>query len=324
MRRGLKKNKGAPKSLLRKAQMNLEMMVDARGVLEEAHAKKFLDMTVDSSKLLEMMSVTPLKAPVQRTTRIDSMGRVLRPGYEGVAIADADRAKPGFSNLEHRARMFKGEIEMTREMLEDNIEGDGFRNTVLRVLAKAIARDTEELVTQGDTNSDDETLAQFDGVIKQSKVNVVNAADAPITRGLLRDVLTTQPEIYRRDKGSLVYLTSPNAEIAYRDYLGDRMTLLGDAAIGATGAQPTRVGYANIPIEDIPLFPENLGDEGDQTCVMLCDPDMFDVGIWREITFESDKDIRKGTFYTVFSMRMDVLVLKNQAVTKAINVRVNR
>lgn len=305
---------------IKKTQVNLEMMTNAGGILPPSLARRFVDYTIDFSKLLSMVTVMGLKTPKSRTNKIDMPGRVMRPGREGTALAAQDRAKPEFDFVEHDAQLFKGEIELTDEALEDNIEGDAFRDTVMRALSKAWARDTEEVVIRGDTTSTDDLYAQFNGVLKRATSNVVNAAGGKVDRLLLRDMLATMPEEWARDTDPLRYLSSRNGELAYRESLANRTTSLGDAAIGAVGGVMRQVGYAGIPIQKIPLMPENLGVSTNYTNVVLADPKNIEVGIWRRIKMRSAEDIRKGVVFTVITVRMDVVYQHEPAVVKAINV----
>ena len=69
------------------------------------------------------------------------------------------------------------------------------------------------------------------------------------------------------------------------------------------------------------LFPENLGVGGDQTEVLLCNPKNIHVGIWRQIRFESDRDISEGTLKIVATLRFDVKYAEESGVARAINVQ---
>lgn len=305
---------------LRKAQVNLDMLAAAGGILPPSLGRKFVDYTIDYSRLLQMVTVVTLKTPKSRSNSIDMPGRVMRPGHEGTALAAKDRARPEFDHTEHDAQLFKGEIELTDEVLEDNIEGAEFEDTVMRALSKAWARDTEEVVIRGDKDSDDDLYAQFDGALKSANVNVVNAAGARLDRLLLRDMLAAMPEEHARDEESLRYLCSRKGEMAYRESLANRNTSLGDAAIGAVGGAMKRVGYGGIPLQKIPLMPENVGSGGNKTNVVLCDPKNIEVGIYRKIRMRSAPDIRKGVVFTVITMRMDAIWQRKDAVVKGIDV----
>ena len=80
-------------------------------------------------------------------------------------------------------------------------------------------------------------------------------------------------------------------------------------------------GGSGVPIIDVPLFPETLGS-GDETVVLLTDPKNINVGIWRRITIETDKDITAGTLVIVATLRFDVKYAEERATAKATNVKI--
>lgn len=311
------------RSILEKAELSLADITGNNGVLQPAQAQRFIRLLVKESKVMGMAQVTGLKAPTQIANKIRFANRVLRAGQEGVALAEADRVKPNLSNVEHNAQLFKAEIRITNETLEDNIEGDALRQTIMSIMAEAVARDMDEVIVQGDTASTDPFLAKFDGILKRASSNIVNAGTTTLNKGILRDMLKTMPSEWLRNKGAMRFLTSVDAEIDYRDSLSDRMTALGDRALAAVGEETAPVGYSGIPVLDVPLFPENLGPGTNCTNVLLLDPKNIDVGIWRKITIETDKDISAGVLLVVATMRFDAIFLEESAVVKATNVRVS-
>lgn len=309
------------RSILEKADLALADISSNNGILQPAQAQKFLRLLIQQSRVLGMATVTPMKSPKQQINKIRFAQRVLRAGNEGVALPEADRTKPAFTNTEHDAKLAKAEIRLTNEVLEDNIEGDRLRDTIMTLLAEAVSRDMEEVIVRGDTTSSDPFLALFDGILRRATSNVVNAGAVTLNKGIFRDMLKTMPSEWLRDKGALRFLTSVDAEIDYRDSLSDRMTVTGDRALGAEG-ESAPVGYSGIPVTDIPLFPENLGVGLNQTNVILTDPKNIDVGIWRQIRVETDKDISEGVLKIVATLRFDVLYQEESAVVKATAVRV--
>jgi hypothetical protein len=108
-----------------------------------------------------------------------------RPG--GHRARRRDRVKPDLSDVELDAKLFKAEVRLSDEVLEDSIERGELRQTIMEMLADAIARDMEEVAINGDTASADPFLATMDGILKQATSNVVDAAGTPITKDLLRD-----------------------------------------------------------------------------------------------------------------------------------------
>lgn len=312
----------ANRTLLEKADLALADITGSNGVLQTAQAQTFMRLLIKESKVMGMATVTPMSAPKQLINKIRFGSRILRAGQEAVALPLADRSKPDFTNVEHDAKLFKAEVRLTNEVLEDNIEGERLRDTIMSIMAEAVSRDMDEVIVQGDTVSADPFLAQFDGILKRATSNVVNAGNAPLSKTVLRDMLKTMPSEYLRDKGRMRYLTSVDAEIDYRDSLSDRMTLVGDKALAGMGEETAPVGYSGILVQDVPLFPENLGS-GNETSALLLDPKNIDVGIWRKITVETDKNISEGVLIIVVTLRFDVVYQEETAVVKATDITVS-
>lgn len=311
------------RTILQKADLALADITGNNGVLLPAQAQSFIRLLIKQSKILGMATVTPLKSEKQIINKIRFGSRILRAGREGKALPDSDRTKPNFTNVEHDAQLFKAEVRITDEALEDNIEGEALKNTILTLMAEAVSRDMEEVIVQGDTTSSDTFLASFDGILKLATSNTVGGGTVALAKGVLRDMIKAMPSEYLRDKSRLRYLTSVDAEIDYRDSLADRVTALGDAALGATAASAMTVGYSGIPLEDVPLFPENLGGGSNTTNVLLLDPKNIDVGIWRNIKIETDRDISEGVVKVVATVRFDALYQEETAVVKATAVKVS-
>lgn len=310
------------RSILEKADLVLADITGNNGILQPATAQKFIRLLVKESKIMSLATVTPLKSPKQKISNIRFANRVLRAGTEATALSAADRTKPNFRGVEHDAKLFKAEINISTEVLEDNIEGDALRNTIMTILGEAIARDMDEVIINGDTASADTFLAQFDGILKLATSNTVDAADTVLTKPHLKNLLKVMPSEFLRNKGALRYLTSTDAETDYRDSLADRLTVTGDKALAAMGENTAPVGYSGIPVLDVPMFPEDIGTGSHCTSVLLTDPKNIDVGIWRDIKIETDKDIRAGELIIVATLRMDALFQEELAVAKAFNVKV--
>ena len=305
------------RTLLEKADLALADLTAGGGVLLPAQAQKFMRLLIKQSVLMQMATVVPMASPKHQLSKIKFGSRILRPGQEGTALGAADRVKPDLSDVELDAKLFKAEVRLSDEVLEDSIERGELRQTIIEMLAEAVARDMEEVAINGDTASADPFLATMDGILKQAASNIVDAAGTPITKALLRDLLKTLPAEYLRDKKAMRFLSSVDADLSYRNTLADRATVAGDRLL----EEDTPVLYSGVPVQPIPLFPENLGVGGDQTAVVLCNPKNINVGIWRQIRFETDRDISEGTLKIVATLRFDVKLAEETGVAKAINVQ---
>jgi len=304
------------RTVLEKADLALAELTAGGGLLLPAQAKKFMRLLIKESVLLKQVTVVPMSAPKQQISKIRFGSRILRPGQESTALPASERSKPDLSKVELDAKLFKAEVRLSDETLEDSIERGALRQTIMTMMAEAISRDMEEIVIRGDTASADPFLATMDGVLRQATSNLVDAAGAPLSREVLSDLLRTMPNDYLRDKKSMRFFTSVDADFAYRDTLAERATAAGDRFLEGD----TPVLHSGVPLVPVPLFPEDLGASSDQTEVLLCNPKNIHVGIWRQIRVETGRDISEGSLKIVATLRFDTRFAEETATARAINI----
>lgn len=311
------------RTLLEKADLALSDLLSDGGLLNPEQAQKFIRVLIKRAVIMPMATVEPMKSPKKEINKLNFAGRVLRAGQPGVALGVADRAKPDLGpKVELDAKLFKAEVRLNNETLEDSIEMGNLKNTVMQELAKAVSRDMEEVSLEGDVLSADPFLAQLDGIIKQATSNLVNGGTTSLNKGTLRDMLKAMPSEFLVNKANMVYLTSVDAEIDYRDSIANRATPGGDNALGAFATTAADVAYTGIPVKPVPLMPEDLGPGTNETVVLFTDPKNINYGIHREIRMETDKDISSGEIIIVVTMRFDVKYAHELAVVKATAVTV--
>lgn len=306
------------RSILEKADLALSDLTTNGGLLQPAQAAKFMRILIKQSKLMGMSTVVPMRSPKQLIEKIRFNGRVLRAGTEATALASGDRSKPDLGKVELDAQLFKAEVRLDNEVLEDSIERAELRQTIMQILGEAISRDIEEVAVNGDTASADPFLAKFNGILKQATSNVVDAGVTSLNKTIFRDLMRAMPSEFLRNKAAMKFITSVDAEIDYRDSVSDRATGLGDTLL----AQEAPVTYSGIPLVDSQLFPENLGVGSNCTNVLFTDPKNINFGLWRNIRIETDKLVSEGVLIIVATLRFDVKYAEETAVAKAINVKV--
>jgi hypothetical protein len=306
------------RTLLEKADVALSDLLSSGGLMVAAQAAKFIRLLIDDSVIMKMATVVPMRAPTQLIEKIRFGSRILRPGVEAQPLAAGDRVKPDLSKVELSAKLFKAEIRLDNEVLEDNIERDQLRNTVLQMLGERIALDMDEVILKGDTASVDLFLATLNGIIHEASYNLVDALDTKLNKAILRDCLKTMPTPFLRNPAAMKFLTSIDAEIDYRDSLADRVGALADVSLTQREAVP----YSGVAVQPVPMMPENVGTGTHCTYVLFCDPKNINVGIWRQIRLETDKDISAGVLKIVATLRFDVKWAERTAVVKASNVKV--
>lgn len=301
-----------------KADLEVASLIANGGYLPDDQAKAFIVDMIKEAKLLPLIRVEGIKSHTKLIDRIGLDGRVLHPGTSGQALSLADRTAPVTEQATLETKLFKGEIRLSNEALEDNIEQGKLKDTVLKMMKEQVATDLDEITAKGDTASADPYLAQFDGMIKLATAHTVNAGTNPIQKEYLKRAIKAMPSQFNRMKDRQVFLTSEGAEIDYRDYLANRATVLGDKFV--TGADP--VVYGSRPILPIPVFPENLGMATNETVCLLLDPKLAFLGIWRDIMLEPDYDTRAGVWYVVVSMRVGFQYVDADGVVKIYGVQV--
>jgi hypothetical protein len=304
------------RSLVEKADLAIADLTTGGGILLPEQAKTFMRLLIKPSVLMKLATVTPMPTPKYQVSKIKFGSRILRPGKEATALAPADRAKPDLSYLELDAQLFKAEVFLSDEVLEDNIERGEFRQTVLEMIADAAGRDMEEVIINGDTTSADPFLATLDGILKQSKSHVVDAAAASLNKNFFRDLLRSLPSEYLRDKKAMTFLASVDGELEYRNSLAERATVGGDKFLETDAP----ILYLGVPITPVPLFPDNLGATGNQTVALLTNPKNIHVGIWRQIRLETFRDVSAGVLRIVATIRFDAKLADELGVAKLINV----
>lgn len=306
------------KTLLQKADLALADLIADGGYLQPAQAQRFMRLLINEAVVLKQATVVPMKSPKQLIEKIRFASRILRAGTEATALTLDQRAKPDLGMVELDAKLFKAEVRLSYEVLEDNIERGNFRQTVMELMAERIALDMDEVVWNGDTASLDPFLAQFNGVRKQITSNLVDALGQRTNKVLFRDALKDMPSEYLRNKRAMRFLTSVDSEIDYRDSLAERATVVGDRFL----EQDAPVMYSGVPVMSVPVCPENLGVATNKTEIVLTDPKNINVGIWRNIKVETDQDISAGVLIIVATLRFDTKLAEEQAAVKIQNVLV--
>ena len=292
------------------------------GLLQPAQAQKFLRVLIDEAVLLKMATVVPMRSPKQLIEKIQFGQRILRAGTENEALESKDRSKPSLGKVELDAQLFKAEVRLNNEVVEDSIERGQLRQTIMQLMAEQIAVDIDEVIVKGDTTSADLFLAQFDGLLAQITSHQVEGNDGTTDRTLFKNMFKTMPTPFIRNKKALRFLTSIDGEIDYRHALGDRATVGGDKYVEEDA--PTL--YAGVPVVSVPLFPQNMrnlaNNANNCSSAVLIDPKNITVGIWRDIRVETDKLVSEGVLLIVATMRFDMKLAHEPAAVKANHVKV--
>lgn len=290
------------------------------GYLVAQQSRSFMEIMIKTSKFLPDITVVGMQSHTYNIDKMSFQNDVLQVANEGQELAESQRSKPSLEQSVINAKAFKAEVWINDFVLEDSIEGPALANRIKSSLAKAIARDMEKIVLLSDTT--DVALAlkyrQFDGIFKKISTNTVNANTQNLNKTVLRDMLRAMPSEFLEERQRLVYYTSIDADLDYRDATGDRQTVLGDKSL----QDYVPAVYSGVPMKAVPLFPENLGGGSNTTNALLLDPKNAHLGIWRKMRVESDKNVRAGVLMVVASMRFGFNLAVENATVKATGIKV--
>lgn len=274
--------------------------ISASGLLAPEQASVFLDAVYEATPFAALQRGERRRSKSGTIAKIGIGSRLLRPKTTGVD--DATLVKPTTTDVGYQTVASRLDWEIDEEVFEENIEGGAFESHMLRLLTDQVGRDLEDLHfngTTGDTSADAAFLNQNLGWLYQlannglaHRVNGGAVNSGNVTKAHFFDALEAMPNKYMTT-GRLRWLASPTTWSRYIEYLTDRATGAGDAAL-FSGNIPSPNG---IPGVSIPSLPNNR--------ILLADPQNFIVVNTKEIrvrrTTEGREAIRADKrFYAIF------------------------
>ena len=208
-------------------------------------------------------------------------------------------------------------MHIDREVLEDQIERNVLRQTVVDFMGEKVSADFEEALINGDTTSADDWVALQDGLIKLTTTNVLAGGGVTLSADILRDLIQTMPEEFD-DQPGLRFYTNRKARSDYRSSVRTRIGDLADSVI--TGGAPGELGYDGLPLTKVPRFPNNLGGGSNRTNVLFMDAKNAVMGFQRRVTLDTEFRISEQIWAIVITVRMAIQWEHEPAVAKASDI----
>jgi hypothetical protein len=317
-------------SLLRKADLAIADLQQNGGELLPEQGAAFIRKLIKSPTLIRVCRVVEMTAPKRKINKIGFGTRILRKAASATALTQSQRSKPTTEQIELDVKEQIAEVRIPYDVMEDNIERataanneasntgpGGLRQTIIDLIAERAALDLEELALMADEdftdggNADNQAyLSQLDGWLKRADEdgNVVDAANATISKAIFKAGLKSLPSQYQRNKAALNHFISVNNETEYRDTLADRGTALGDQMTQGT-SQPYAYGS---PVTPVALMPESKG--------LYTDPLNLIFGIQRQMSMEFGKDITSRVYIIVLTCRVDFQIEETEAIVEYTNI----
>ncbi len=140
-------------TLLAKADLALSDLLGDGGLLVPQQADKFIDLLIKKSVLLRRIRNLKMNSPKRLLETLRFAGEVLKPGNPATALSVDDRSRPDLTKVELDAQEYIAEVRLNDSVMEDNIERNSLKNTIMQRLAGAVSRDLEKAAWNGDTAS---------------------------------------------------------------------------------------------------------------------------------------------------------------------------
>lgn len=275
--------------------------------------EQFFQLSIKEAKTLPLFTVKTMASHTLDIPKGRFEQQILNPGVEATALLSAQRSKPAFSKTTLEAKEYRGQVTISDEFFEDNVEEEDMRNTIEAMMREKVGLELEELAWNGDTASANPFLATLDGFRVQAVSNINNAAGSTTNKGVFKNVLKQMPSQYMRDRSRMMHFTSIDSKLDFEDSIGNRATQLGDQQFSPNLG---RIYISGSEVVDVPVLPEDLGVGNNETQMIFCDPKNMALGIYRNRTFKSQADIVAGVIHLVVTLRIDYKYINEEAVIK--------
>lgn len=286
------------RELIQKADLALSDLT-SNGELVPKQAARFLKIAIKKNVLTSRVRVPVMTNPEEEHPKMLWTGRVLKRGQSGTALGLGDRSKPTFDNVTLTSKLYKGEVHMDEEVLEDQIERGTFQSSLTAFMAERISGDLEDILLKSDTGATEDVLTLQDGLVALATTNTETTGGA-LSGDILSGLLLAMPEEFE-DQPNMAFYTNRKARSDYRDGLRQRGTAVGDGIY--TGSTPKSLGYDGVDLIKVPRMPNNLGAGTDETVVLYFNPMNAIFGFQRRIKVRSEVRISEGVWVAVVTCR---------------------
>ena len=286
------------------------------GLLKPEQSDRFIDYMWDASVLMPQVRTVKMNRDVQDIDKMNVGRRILRGASE--AVDDGINVGPRFSKISLTASKFRADWELSRDVLEDNLEGPELENHIARLLTTQIGQDMEDLAINGDKDSSDPLLHHLDGwgVRGEAGGHIVTADDAEgkTVREVLGSMVRSMPRNYIGRRQNLRFFAPSNMLQRHVDEIGEAVAQAQLADPRAELAQENvlngPVGYSvmgtnGIRLHEVPLMDDSFAaPDADQPTgdIWLTDPNNLIWGVRREVEVFSEFARKKDTIeYTVYT-----------------------
>lgn len=329
---GLDSNVGINEVAAALAKATITTGISADALLSPEQADHFITTVMDADPFGAAIRVEPHDRASGSIDKIGIAVGLIRAAVEN--FDDGYRAVPTFGSVPFQVTGVRLPWEITLQFLRRNLEGQSIDDRIWALMTRAFGLDLSRLDILGDTASGDPSLSIDDGLLKiiaagGSGAHRVNASNASLgvtwpNKGTLFAILSAMPEKYRggalndegQDTSPLRWMASPTTIDAWTEYLTDRNTAAGDAAL--SGSSDLTNAPLGIRWMRIPQFPAGrivLANPQNFVRVMGTQIERYRVGPDTDWELATRRKVGR-----IFFLDRDFVIEETDAVVDAYNV----
>jgi HK97 family phage major capsid protein len=287
---------------------------DGGGILNAEQSAQFIEYIFDQQVLARDGRRVTMRGNTAELEKLNVGERVIR----AAAQADAAYTNAGvtFTKVEITTKKVRLDWEVSSEALEDNIEGAGLEDHLVRTMTRAFANDLEDLAINGTGTGTNTFLNILEGFyVKEQTGNSAGTFGTDVED--LQALVLAMPRKYRASRAAMKFYASSETVADIINGLGSSGNLPSERIVERVidGVAPQTLGapiqyrVLGIPLVEVPLMPAGF--------VSLTFPENRIWGFQRDVTVHREFQPKKDTIeYTTF-LRFGAQIEETDAVAYA-------
>ena len=285
-------------------------LVSDGGILQPEQSRQFIEYIFEQQVLAQDGRRVTMRANTTELEKMNVGERVIRAAAQ--ADATYTNADVQFTKVTLTTKKIRLDWEVSTEALEDNIEGAGLEDHLVRTMTRAFANDLEDLAINGTGTGTNNFLNILEGFVSIEADG--NSATYGTTVESLQGLVLAMPRKYRGSRSNMKFYADTETVAAIINGLGSSGNLNSERIIERVvdGVAPSTLGapiqyrVLGLPLVEVPLMPAGY--------VSLTFPENRIWGFQRDITVHREFKPKKDTVeYTVF-LRFGVQIEETDAV----------
>lgn len=280
------------------------------GILNPEQSRQFIEYIFEQQVLARDGRRVTMRTNTAELEKLNVGERVIR----AAAQADPSFVNAGvtFTKVEVTTKKIRLDWEVSSEALEDNIEGAGLEDHLVRTMTRAFANDLEDLAINGTGSGTNSFLNILEGFVAKEVTG--NSATYGTDVESLQGLVLAMPRKFRAARSGMKFYADTETVAEIINGLGSNGNLPSERIVERVidGQAPQTLGapiqyrVLGIPLLEVPLMPAGF--------VSLTFPENRIWGFQRDVTVHREFKPKKDTVeYTTF-LRFGAQVEETDAV----------